>query len=418
MKISDLFGVFSRKEKRAIQEAPVDSVGLPYSSTLTSPLSLQTSMQLSTVYRCVEVVSDAMASQPWEILEYDSLHGWIENPFHDSFFLINSEPAPSISKYTFMKTLTAKVLLEGNGYVIIRRDERGDPQRLDLVGGLVTMYKRSNGTVYYLVEHPSYEPVKTEIVEGFNMIHILNFSYNGYLGVSTLTHAANTMNLATSAEDSAKGFFASGANMSGILQAEGKMTPEKATALKAAWAAAFSTASGTPGGIAVMESGLKFDPVTVNPKDAQMLETRQFNVLELCRFFGCPPPKVFDQAGLTYSNVEAYQLGFITDTISPLDAKFENEFNRKLFRPSMRSRTRLNLNINELLRANLDAKANYVSKMFQCGGYNVNEVRRECRNPLYDNENANKPMVQVNMMPVDKIGQKEKPKTVKDGSAE
>jgi HK97 family phage portal protein len=306
-----------------------------------------------------------------------------------------------------MKTLMAKVLLEGNGYAIIRRDNRGDPVRLDLVGGLVTMFKRSNGSIYYLVEHPNYEPVETEYVEGQDMIHILNFSYNGYLGVSTLTHAANTMTISTAAEASAKGFFSSGANMSGILQAEGKMTPEKAASLKASWAAAFSTASGTPGGIAVMESGLKFDPVTVNPRDAQMLETRKFNIVDICRFFGVSPSKVFDSENLTYSNIESFQLGFLTDTISPLDAKFENEFNRKLFRPSMRARTQLNLNINELLRANLDAKANYVSKMFQAGGYTVNEVRRECRNPLSDNENADKPMIQVNMMPVDKIGQKQ-----------
>jgi HK97 family phage portal protein len=138
-----------------------------------------------------------------------------------------------------------------------------------------------------------------------------------------------------------------------------------------------------------------------------MLESRQFSVLEICRFFGCPPPKVFDQANLTYSNVEAYQLGFITDTMTPLDAKFENEFNRKLFRPSLRSRTQLNLNINELLKANLDAKANYVSKMFQSGGFTVNEARKECRNPLSSDPNADKPMVQVNMMPIDKIGQKQ-----------
>ncbi len=403
-----MFGIFRKREKRAISEAPIDSLGLPYSSTLASPLSLQTSMQLSAVYRCVEVISDSMASQPWEILEFDNKQGWIQNPFHNSFYLLNSEPAPYISRYTFMKTLMTKVLLEGNGYAIIRRDNRGDPVRLDLVTGLVTMFKRYNGSIYYMVDHPNYEPVKTEYVEGYDMIHVLNFSYNGYLGVSTLTHAVNTMGLASVAEATAKGFFSSGANMSGILKSNlGKITPEKAAAVKAAWAEAFSPTTGTPGGIAVLEAALEFTPVTVAPKDAQMLESRQFSVLELCRFFGVPPPKVFDQAGLTYSNVEAYQLGFITDTMTPLDAKFENEFNRKFFRPSVRIRTQLNLNINELLRANLDAKSNYVSKMFQAGGYTVNEVRRECRNPLSTNENADKPMIQVNMMPVDKIGQKE-----------
>lgn len=404
MRAKDLLTFFRKKEDRSIDIAPVTSFGIPYNSYAAAPLTITTSMQLSTVYRCVEVVSDAMASQSWEILEYDNRTGWNANQFHPSLYMVNCEPAPYISRYMFMKTLAAKVLLEGNGYAVIRRDRRGDPIRLELVTGTVTMYKRSDGSVYYNVHYPEYETSQDEIIEGYNMIHVLNFSYNGYLGVSTLTHAANSMILANAAEASAKGFFTSGANMSGILSAEGKITPEKATALKAAWASAFNVSSGTPGGIAVMESGLEFKPITVNPKDAQMLETRQFNVLEICRFFGCPPPKVFDQAGLTYSNVEAYQLGFLTDAISPLDAKFENEFNRKLFRPSVRQKTQLNLNINELLRANLDAKANFVSKMFQCGGYTVNEARKETRQPLSSDPNADKPMVQVNMMPIDKIG--------------
>jgi len=74
-------------------------------------------------------------------------------------------------------------------------------------------------------------------------------------------------------------------------------------------------------------------------------------------------------------------LGFITDTISPLDAKIEAEFNRKLLRPSLRKKTKLNLNINDLLRGNMDSTANYISKMFQCGGFTVNEVRTKIGNP-------------------------------------
>jgi HK97 family phage portal protein len=401
------FSFLKKKEKRSVTLEPVDAFGLPYLANSQNVTSQLAALQLSTVYRCVEVISDAMGSQSWEIMEYLDKLGWVANPFNQFSYLINQEPSPNISRYMFMKTLAAKVLLEGNGYAIIRRNFRGDPIRLDLVTGSTTMYLKPDRNVYYKVKDQQTQ--EEEIVESENMIHVLNFSYNGYFGVSTLTHATNTMDLATSAEASAKGFFSSGANMSGILMAEGKLKADQADAIKAAWAEAFNVTDGTPGGIAVMEAGLKFEPVTVNPKDAQMLETRQFNVLEICRFFGCPPSKVFDNSNLTYSNVEAYQLGFITDTISPLDSKFENEFNRKLFRPSQRSRLRVDLNINELLRANLDAKANYVSKMFQCGGYTVNEVRKETRQPLSPDPNAEKPMIQVNMMPIDKIGMKEKP---------
>jgi HK97 family phage portal protein len=402
-------------EKRSITTDITNGVGLPYGFA-SPPLSLQTSMQLSAVYRCVEVVSDAIASQTWDVLEYNKIEGFVSNPFHKAAHMLNYEPCPSMSRYTMMKTLVSKVLLEGNGYIEIVRDGRGDPIRLNLLTDTVKMFLLPDGNVYYLVGFEGNE----RRIEGTDMIHILNFSYDGLTGVSTIRHAANTMSLAYASDQSAKGFFTSGANMSGILTSEGKMTKEKATALKESWAAAFNVTSGNPGGIAIMESGLEFKPVTVNPKDAQMLETRQFNVIEICRFFGVSPSKVFDSNNLTYSNIESFQLGFLTDTISPLDAKIEAEFNRKLFRPSERLKTRVNLNIEELLRANLDAKANYVSKMFQAGGFTVNEVRKQCGNPKYFGENADKPMIQINMQSVDAFLSKPKPidknaKIEKDG---
>jgi HK97 family phage portal protein len=300
-----------------------------------------------------------------------------------------------------MKTLIAKVLLEGNGFLIINRDyDMGDPVSLQLVNGDVRVFQNTDGSLYYLVTPYIGLTKGNEFrVDGENMIHILNYSYDGLVGVSTLTHAMNSMGLAQASEASAKGFFLSGANMSGILQQEvGKLTPEKAKQIKDSWAKAFDITSGQPGGIAVMEGGLKFTPVTVNPKDAQMLETRQFNVVEICRFFGVSPSKVFDSQNLTYSNIESFQLGFLTDTISPLDAKIEAEFNRKLLRPSKRMNTRFNLNIDDLLRANMDATANYVSKMFQCGGYTVNEVRAKIGNPKV--EGGDKALAPMNLIDI------------------
>jgi HK97 family phage portal protein len=403
-------GIFNRiqkifqPEQRSVTVGITDGIGLPYGFS-TSPISLRLSMQLSAVYRCVEVIGDAMGSQTWDITEYDKQDGFVANPFHAANYMMNVEPNPLMSRYTMMKTLISKVLLEGYGYLIIRRDKRGDPVRLELVNLTVKKFIRKDLSVYFEIGFEG----ETETVEGTDVIEILNFSYDGLTGVSTLRHAANTMGLAVASEASAKGFFTSGANMSGILTSEGRMTQEKATALKQAWAAAFNVTSGNPGGIAVMEAGLDFKPVTVNPKDAQMLETRQFNVVEICRFFGVSPSKVFDDKNLTYSNIESFQLGFLTDTISPLDAKIEAEFNRKLFRPSQRATTKVHLNINELLRANMDAKANFYSKMFAVGGYTVNEIRKELGNPMSDSENANKPLVQINMAPIDKLSEKAKP---------
>jgi HK97 family phage portal protein len=405
----NLFGL----EKRSINIDATTGIGLPYGFS-SSPLSIQTSLQLSAVYRCVDVIGDSIASQSWQVMEYNKALGWVNNEFHDAYYMLNNEPNKFISRFTFIKTLVAQILLNGNGYAIIRRDGIGNPISLDLVTGNVIMYRRRDGSIYYEVQYSGYELAtaqingkESEIVEAEDMIHILNFSYDGLMGVSTLRHAANSMSLSISAEASARGFFRSGANMSGILTTEkgNKLTKEKSDKIKESWRAAFNVNSGDPGGVAVLESGLTFDSVTVNPKDQQLLEIRGFNVIDICRFFGVPPAKCFEGLSQPYANIESYQLGFITDCISPWDTKIEAEFNRKLFRPSQRKFTRLNLSIEELLRANLDAKSNYISKMFQSGGYTVNEVRKAAGNPRVDG--GDEPMVQANMLTLSKHNEKE-----------
>ncbi|HLO59831.1 MAG TPA: phage portal protein [Bacteroidales bacterium] len=379
-------------EKRSITVQPTTAVGLPYGFA-ASPLSIQNSLQLSAVYRCVDVVSDSIASQTWDILRFGD-KGWRKDEFHYAWETLNLTPGPAMNKYTFMKTLVQKVLLEGDGFIIIHRDGTGQPDELELVIDTVTMYQRQDRSVYYFVGKPGFE----RKVEDEDMIHVLNFSYDGLRGVSTLRHAANSMSLSYSAEASARGFFASGANLSGILSSDGKITTEKATSMKDSWRATFNVASGEPGGVAVLDGGLKFLPVTVNPKDQQLIEVRGFNVVDICRFFGVPPAKAFDNANLTYSNVEAYQLGYLTDTVSPFNTKLEVEFNRKVFPPRQRRYTWLQLNINELIRANMDSKINYLSKGFQVGGFTINELRQQLDNPPV--EGGDQAYYQVNMQPV------------------
>ena len=75
--------------------------------------------------------------------------------------------------------------------------------------------------------------------------------------------------------------------------------------LKSSWQTAFSPSTGTPNGVAVLEGNMDFQPITVNPSDAQLLETRQFNVIDICRFFGVSPVKAFDLSNSSYSTVEA-----------------------------------------------------------------------------------------------------------------
>jgi HK97 family phage portal protein len=394
MSIRDWFK--PKTENRSLSVGPSTAVGLPYGGLATN-LSAETAMKLSAVYRCVDVRSDAIASMPWDVFVYNRSKEWVKEEFHFSYDLLNSEPNPSMSKFDFMKTLASMVDLNGNGFVQIIRDSLGNPIRLILLSGEVTMYIKDDYSVYY-ESHDTYTS-RSEMIAGEDMIHVKNFSYDGLLGVSTLTHAGNITTLAASSDGQAKGFFSSGANLSGIISVPGKIDAQRAALLKKSWGETFSlNSTGIAGGVAVMEGGAEFKSVQVNPKDAQMIETRQFNVIDICRFFGVHPSKAFDLTASTYSNVESYQLGFLTDTMTPFKKKFENEFNRKLFRPSQRRKTRLSLDINELLSSDLDTQANYYSKMVQCGAFTPNEIRRKVKQPLIPDGDSS--YVQANMVPV------------------
>lgn len=383
------------REQRSIIDGFVSYFGLPYASNSTS-LTTAKSMQLSAVYRCVDVISDAVASMPVDIMRLEAGKGWAIDSQHRLKTMLDLEPNKMMSRFTFYKTLAAKVLLDGNGFAKIIRDESGNATALQLITTSVTVYmkKDKSGLVYKVFENNS----DYDIVDGEDMLHIPNFTYDGIMGVSTLTHAAQSTSLAASAEGQAKGFFTGGANLSGVLEVEGKITKEKAAALKAAWSSAFETENGTPAGVAVIEAGTKFSPVAVNPKDAQMLESRQFSVTEICRFFGVHPSKAFDTGSTSYNTVEAGQLAFLTDTMQPFVTKVENEINRKIWRPSEKLTSKARFDTDELLRADSDSRANYFMKMFQIGAYTSNEIRTRIGNEKV--EGGDQPFVQVNMQPL------------------
>jgi HK97 family phage portal protein len=387
-------------EKRSFIDAISAFFGLNYSSTSTT-ISTTEAMQLSAVYRCVNVIGDAMGSMPLEIVKFTTNKGQTIDRGHKAFNTLNMSPNLEMSRFTLIKTAISKMLLDGNAFIEIIRDKSGNPKELNLITDTVTIFRKKGGGLLYRISQKSAsnsEEFEDRDVDGENMIHLLNYTYDGLVGVSTLVHAAMTTSLAMASEKQAKGFFDGGGNAGGILQTAGKIDKTKADAMKSAWRTAFDTENGTPNGVAVIEAGTTFTPVSINPRDAQMLESRRFNTEEICRFFGVDPSKIGDTSARSYNSVEAGQLAFLTDAIAPIVAKVENEFNRKLFRPSERADTRVRFDTNELIRLDSAAQANSMMKLFQTGAFTTNEIRERIGNQLVDG--GDMPFVQVNMQPL------------------
>lgn len=357
-------------------------------------------MLLSTVYRCVEVISDSVAQLPLEPYKIDADGYRLKFTSHPSYRILNKEPNNRMTRFTFIKTLVVSTLLKGNGYAYIERDNKGNATALHYIPSeLVTIIPPTTigENVMYNVTGLS------NSVESCNMIHILNFSYDGITGISTLSHAKNTLGLAMDSESHASGFFKGGANLAGILTVQSTLTSKQKQDLKTSWQTAFSPTTGQPNGVAVLEGNMEFKPITVNPSDAQLLETREFNVIDICRFFGVSPVKAFDLSKSSYSTVEATNLSFLTDTLSPLLEKIELEFERKIYKPSEKESIDVRFDTSRLLRADKQSLANYYSTLFNIGVVSLNEIRKEL--DLASVEGGDNHFVQVNLMEVNKAAQ-------------
>lgn len=353
-------------------------------------------MLLSTVYRCVDLISDSVAVLPLKTYLLDEGGFKKEYKTHPAYMILDLEPNEDMTRFVFFKTLMASVLLTGNGYAYIERDRNLNLLQLIYI-------PTSQVTIVYIADkngimRKRYQVVGfKELVEPKDMIHVLNFSYDGIIGVSTLTHARQTLGIATKSEEHASGFFESGGAVSGILTVEGKRLDKgQKDQIYETWDERMSQ---HPNGIAVLEGNMKYQPITVSPKDSQLLESRQFNVVDICRFFSVSPVKAFDLSKSSYSTVEATQLQYLTDTALAVITKIEQEINRKVFLRSERGRIIAEFDTSAILRTDKAAQAAYWKDMFYVGAASPNEIRRE--NNLSRVDNGDKVFVPVNTQTLD-----------------
>lgn len=364
-----------------------------------STYTQEKSLKLSAVYCAVEMISNAIAQLPLQPYRVDDDGYKTLMKIHPLWHILDCQPNQRMTRHTFIKTLVTSVLLKGNGYAYIERDASKK-----IVKGLHYIPQE-----YVTIVPPSRldEPISYQVV-GLNgniphtdMIHILNFSYDGVIGISTLQHASICLGIAMDADAHAAGFFQGGANVGGILTVDTALTDKQKRELKASWQQAFNRhQGGQSNGIAVLEAALKYQPITVDPKEAQLLESRQFSIPEIARFFCINPTKIFDLSHANYNTLEASNLSFLTDTLQPILNKFEMEFERKLFPENEHKNVEIRFDVNALLRTDKNGLANYYRTLWNLGAMSSNEIRRA--EGLGKIDNGDKYFVPVNLQTLDK----------------
>jgi len=352
-------------KKKEVEQRDLNYV--PFSDALIfSTLRNQySSMNISAVFRAVEIISDSVATLPIRVKAVNEKDEIKSHPLN----LVFADKYNVMSKYNFIKLLIQSVILKGNGFAYIERGEDGSVLRLRYLesSDVQIFWDKNKEQLYYTCN-----VISRKRIEPINMIHLVKNSYDGINGVSVLSYAARSLKLANNTENSANSFFTNGCNLSGVLTVQGQVTDKQREQIRQSWNSAYSNGGN---GLAILQGNMEYKPIQLSAADSQLLESRLFNVQDIARFFGISPVLLGDLSHSSYATIEAAQQEFLLHTLNPYIVMIEEEFTRKLVKPS--ENLEINFDETALLKTDKKALADYYGSLLDKGVLSINEVRTE-----------------------------------------
>jgi len=351
-------------------------------------MSEEGALAVSAVYACINKIASTIASLDLELYETD---GDVKrrDTEHIAYNLATSEPNQYMGAYHFWVYIISDALMHGGGYALIGRDENGRPKELSLVPPDQIKAKDLNGRRIYLYRD-SEEALFNEDV----------LAIECFRGISPISEHLENIGLSYAAQAYGASFFGSGGNMSGVLMTDKTLSEDQYRRLSSTWDQKYHGINAAHA-TAILEAGLKYERVGIPPETAQALQTRKYQVEEICRIFNVPPSLIQMSSDVKYSNVEQQDLFFSKHTIHPWVVNIEQELRRKLLLPQERKNYKFKYSMISLMRGDMAARAEYYQTLLSSGVLSINEVRAlEDRNSIPE---GNLHLVQVNQLPLESM---------------
>jgi HK97 family phage portal protein len=366
-------------------------------------VTAENALQISSVYACVRLLSETIASLPLYVYSKEK-KGKNAAEDHNLFYILHDKPNNYQTSFEFREMMMGHVLLRGNAYAFIEKNQRGQVTQLVPLNPIRMVVKKVDNRLVY---EYSREGAEKETFSQDEILHFKGLSNDGIVGLSPVALAREAFGLTMAAENYGSRFFANAARPSGVLSHPQTLKPEAQKKLKESWTQAF-TGEGTMG-IAVLEEGMSWETISVSNDDAQFLELRQFQVAEIARIFRVPPHMIADLSRATFSNIEEQSIEFVTYSLRPWLVRLEQSMNTQLFNRLDRGKYFAEHKIEGLLRGNTQSRFQAYAVARNCGWLNVNEIREfENMNPVKDGDIY---LVPTNMQKVEDLD-KPKPQPV------
>ncbi len=346
-------------------------------STSNKLVTERTAMQVAAVYACVRVLAEAVAQLPLHLYRYKgdgSKEKAVDNPL---YFLLHDEPNPEMTSFVFRETMMTHLLLWGNAYAQIIRNGKGEVVALyPLMPNRMTVDRDAKGQLYYEYTTSSEDaPINqksTVVLPPSSVLHIPGLGFDGLVGYSPVAMAKNAVGLSIACDEFGAKFFANGATPGGLLEYPGTVKdPEK---VRESWNRGFGGSS-NGSKVAILEEGMKYTPISINPEEAQFLDTRKFQIDEIARIFRVPPHLIGDLEHSTFSNIEQQSLEFVTYTLQPWLVRWEQGICRALLSAGEKKTCFVKFNVDGLLRGDYASRMSGYATARQNGWMSANDIR-------------------------------------------
>ena len=400
-------GLFNSRDKPKNQTAGSRYTFYMGGSSSGKAVTERSAMQMTAVYSCVRILSEAVAGLPLHFYRYTDDGGKEKAIDHPLYSLLHDEPNPEMTSFVFRETLMTHLLLWGNAYAQIIRNGKNEVIALyPLMPNKMDVSRDKSGQLYYtyVTQPEEAHTMKGTVVylRPSEVLHIPGLGFDGLVGYSPIAMAKNAIGMAVACEEYGAKFFANGAAPGGVLEHPGTIKdPQR---VRESWQSTFG-GSGNSNKVAVLEEGMKYTPIGISPEQAQFLETRKFQINEIARIFRVPPHMVGDLEKSSFSNIEQQSLEFVKYTLDPWIVRWEQSIRRALLSSEEKQKYFVKFNLEGLLRGDYQSRMNGYAIGRQNGWMSANDIRElENQDRIPAEEGGDLYLVNGNMMPLKDAG--------------
>ena len=341
----------------------------------------ETALTYSAIWNAITLISGTVGSLPLHLMQSKGKDKRVADK-DPLYRIMHDRPNPFMTAMVFRRTMAAHVVSWGNAYAEIVRNAQGDVAALWPIppNKVLRIEPRDDDNLWYEIRVLN----ETKWFPREKILHILGPSFDGFIGYSVIAMARKGIGLGMAMETFGSKYFGDGIHPSGIITHPGQL---KDPAIMRKALSEVYAGLGNAQRLMLLEDGMTFDKMSISPEDSQFLESRQFQIPEIARWFNLPPHKLKDLTKSSFNNIEAEQTSFVMDSILPWLILIEQQYNMQLLTEGQRLREKLYFKhiVEGLLRANSKDRAEYYKALISTGVMTPNEAReKEDMNPSAD----------------------------------